>query len=274
MISMIAKPSAFTLLDDRDLSDWFATIYYEIKSVLDAQDLPFDSVTLVWKDQISNGHNLLGLYINISIDYITEFSTDKAKRLVETKGVICHEFARAFVNHQAPNVPNYVVTGIADYVRLKLGLAPSHWTREEDWTAGYCSTAKFFEYLEAINSGFITKFYNLICRENYSEEFYCRLTGTSVERLHCKYSGYSYDYITWNESDYETTCLVINKSNSTVFATAITHPAYNTDPAKAPAATLREILIESLKMLYPVKKHPKLLKLTLYIKDMEGLRVH
>lgn len=259
----IVKPSDFVLFDDTNFVGWLRRIYGEIKYILDAKDLPFHEVTLVWRDQITSGNNLLGLYINMSIDYISNTSTDKARCLAEAQGVIIHEFTKVFVNLQASGIPDYVVTGIADYVRLKLGYAPSHWSteRDENWKKGFASTAKFFQHLEVTNNKFVSKFYSLLCTEKYSDDFFKKLTGKNVEQLHCIYSGYSYDYVTWNEQEYETTCLVINKSASTVFTTIIT----------SPAMTLREILIESMKFLYPAKKYPMIFNLTLYVRDMDGV---
>ena len=56
--------------------------------------------------------------------------------------------------------PGGLIEGIADYIRLKAGLAPPHWkkgttkeTRGEKWDEGYQRTAWFLEWLEREQGG-------------------------------------------------------------------------------------------------------------------------
>lgn len=56
------------------------------------------------------------------------------------------------VQHNGHNTsPGGLIEGVADFVRLRAGLAPPHWRRRDDasrWDAGYQHTAYFLDWLE------------------------------------------------------------------------------------------------------------------------------
>ncbi|KPI43371.1 uncharacterized protein AB675_7134 [Cyphellophora attinorum] len=73
----------------------------------------------------------------------------------EALGVLTHEAVHCYQHNLSGTAPGGLIEGIADYVRLKAGLAPPHWTkghshktRGEKWDEGYAKTAWFLEWLE------------------------------------------------------------------------------------------------------------------------------
>lgn len=99
------------------------------------------------------------------------------------------------------SAPGGLIEGIADYVRLKAGLAPPHWRkggtskeRGESWDTGYQRTAWFLEWLEEeFGEGTVSRI-NDTMRERYEEKaFWNGLFGTGVARLWERYRA------TWEE---------------------------------------------------------------------------
>lgn len=101
--------------------------------------------------------------------------------------------------------PGGLIEGMADYVRLKAGLAPPHWhkggtskERGEKWDEGYQRTAWFLEWLEEeFGKGTVSKM-NATMRESYDEDkFWEGLFGTSVKSLWERYRK------TWEDEEKE-----------------------------------------------------------------------
>ncbi|PYH48452.1 basic secretory family protein [Aspergillus saccharolyticus JOP 1030-1] len=106
--------------------------------------------------------------IHLSLSYIenctTRYADDPRAEIV---GVLTHELVHCY-QHTAPpenedtgpRPPGGLIEGIADFVRLKAGLAPPHWTRPrsakeraEKWDQGYQHTAYFLAWLEEVRVG-------------------------------------------------------------------------------------------------------------------------
>lgn len=87
--------------------------------------------------------------------------------------------------------PGGLIEGIADFVRLKAGLAPPHWTREEgeDWDAGYQHTAYFLDWLEGqYGNGTVQRVNECLRRGKYVErEFWKGLFSKEVNELWREY---------------------------------------------------------------------------------------
>ncbi|KAL4615325.1 hypothetical protein ACB092_07G115500 [Castanea dentata] len=67
-------------------------------------------------------------------------------------------------------VPGGLIEGIADYVRLKAGFAPSHWMKPgqgDRWDHGYDVTALFLDYCNSLRYGFVAEL-NKKLRTGYS----------------------------------------------------------------------------------------------------------
>ncbi len=72
----------------------------------------------------------------------------------EITGVLVHELVHCFQHDGGGTCPGGLVEGVADFVRLRCGLAAAHWDARPDrspaarWDAGYERTAFFLDYLE------------------------------------------------------------------------------------------------------------------------------
>ncbi|OOQ82841.1 PBSP domain protein [Penicillium brasilianum] len=110
--------------------------------------------------------------IHLSLPYITHCknSAAKADPVHELAGVLTHELVHCYQHtsppdsvkgeKDIPNPPGGLIEGIADFVRLKAGLSPPHWTRptsssqrEKKWDAGYQHTAYFLAWIEDVWAG-------------------------------------------------------------------------------------------------------------------------
>ncbi|KAK4506015.1 hypothetical protein PRZ48_003980 [Zasmidium cellare] len=108
------------------------------------------SVTFILRDMGGVAYTT-GMYldddhkeIHISLAYF------KNKPRDEMLGVICHELVHCFQWNAEGTCNGGLIEGIADWVRLRAGLAAKHWKQEADgdWDGGYQHTGFFLEYLE------------------------------------------------------------------------------------------------------------------------------
>ena len=133
--------------------------------------------------------------IHLSLDYVQAvFSRNSTGIRHEIAGVITHEMVHCFQNNGHGNAPGGLIEGIADFVRLKAGLAPPHWdksptSRGEKWDEGYQRTAWFLEWIEEKKgNGSISRLNAKLRHESYDEKsFWHDLFGTSVETLWDQY---------------------------------------------------------------------------------------
>ncbi|KAF2747816.1 BSP-domain-containing protein [Sporormia fimetaria CBS 119925] len=86
--------------------------------------------------------------IHLNTSYIASIPSLSVKN--EIQGVVTHEVVHCFQYNGHGTAPGGLIEGIADYVRLKAGLAPAHWKRtaEGTWDQGYERTAWFLVWLE------------------------------------------------------------------------------------------------------------------------------
>ncbi|KAK4057777.1 hypothetical protein OIO90_000996 [Microbotryomycetes sp. JL221] len=107
---------------------------------------PFDGIAYTCGSDIDFLHKEL----HLSTKYLTDVDEDRVDD--EIKGVMVHELVHAFQwdgSKHGGGVPGGVIEGIADWVRLKVQLAPPHWHEGGDkWDAGYQTTAYFLAWLE------------------------------------------------------------------------------------------------------------------------------
>lgn len=116
------------------------------------------SVTLVLREldgvAYTTGLDLDGDHkeIHINLNYILKVSKGKGKDAVrhEILGVVCHELVHCFQWNARGTCPGGLIEGIADWVRLRAGLAAKHWRQEAGgkWDGGYQHTGYFLQYLE------------------------------------------------------------------------------------------------------------------------------
>ena len=91
--------------------------------------------------------------IHLSLDYVQNFATKPKEGRHEIIGVITHEMVHCYQYNGNGTAPGGLIEGIADFVRLKAGLAPPHWKGPKEelgerWDSGYQQTAYFLDWLE------------------------------------------------------------------------------------------------------------------------------
>ena len=159
---------------------------------------PTRSITLVLRSmdgladtgglEIDNDHKQM----NFSLDYIKSIDPSiPGRQALEIAGVILHEMVHAWQWDGKGTAPGGLTEGIADFVRLKAGLGPPHWTKKpgNKWDAGYQVTAYFLDWLETTQGeGSVRKINATLKDEEYDESsFWRRLFGSDVEDLWERY---------------------------------------------------------------------------------------
>ncbi|KAL0412595.1 UNVERIFIED_CONTAM: Basic secretory protease [Sesamum radiatum] len=120
--------------------------------------------------------------IHVSARYIQGYSGD-VKR--EFTGVLYHEMTHVWQWSGNGQAPGGLIEGIADFVRLKAGYAPSHWVRPgqgDRWDQGYDVTARFLDYCNGLKSGFVAEL-NKKMKSGYSNNYFVELLGKTVDQL-------------------------------------------------------------------------------------------
>lgn len=121
--------------------------------------------------------------IHLSLDYIAKVDSTRVRDEIE--GVITHELVHCL--QYTNGCPEGLVEGVADWVRLRCGLAPPHWKRDVSgkWNRGYQNTAFFLQYLEdRFGSGTVQMLNDKLRVERYEEcTFWTDLVGWPIDRL-------------------------------------------------------------------------------------------
>ncbi|XP_050262329.1 uncharacterized protein LOC126706820 [Quercus robur] len=121
--------------------------------------------------------------IHVSARYINGYSGNVK---TEITGVLYHESTHIWQwNGNGQSTPGGLIEGIADYVRLKAGYAPSHWVKPgqgDRWDQGYDVTALFLDYCNSLRNGFVAEL-NKKLRNGYSANFFVELLGKNVDQL-------------------------------------------------------------------------------------------
>ncbi|GLJ24737.1 hypothetical protein SUGI_0472890 [Cryptomeria japonica] len=126
--------------------------------------------------------------IHLSADYVGNYGGDVK---AEIRGVLYHEMTHVWQWNGQGKAPGGLIEGIADYVRLTAGLAPSHWVKPgggDKWDQGYDVTALFLQYCDSIRSGFVADI-NAKMASGWDLGFFNDLTGKSVDQLWSDYKA-------------------------------------------------------------------------------------
>nr|XP_043631018.1 uncharacterized protein LOC122602392 [Erigeron canadensis] len=126
--------------------------------------------------------------IHVSARYIQGYSRNVK---TEITGVLYHEMAHIWQWNGNGEAPGGLIEGIADYVRLKAGYAPSHWVQPgagDRWDQGYDVTARFLDYCNGLRNGFVAEL-NKKMRGGYNDSFFVDLLGKTVDQLWAEYKG-------------------------------------------------------------------------------------
>lgn len=121
--------------------------------------------------------------VHLNLNYVRPLSDPRQEIL----GVLCHEAVHCF-QWSAQGCPGGLIEGIADWVRLRAGLAAKHWKKEADgrWDQGYQHTGFFLDYLERrFGSGTVRKINAQLRSGKYDEDklFPTCCGGCKVEEL-------------------------------------------------------------------------------------------
>ncbi|CDP10877.1 unnamed protein product [Coffea canephora] len=120
--------------------------------------------------------------IHVSARYIQGYSGDVRR---EITGALYHEMTHVWQWKGNGQAPEGLIEGIADYVRLQAGYAPSHWVKPgqgDQWDQGYDVTARFLDYCNSLKNGFVAQL-NKKMGNGYSNNYFVELLGKSVDQL-------------------------------------------------------------------------------------------
>ncbi|GAB4856592.1 hypothetical protein Ancab_014508 [Ancistrocladus abbreviatus] len=126
--------------------------------------------------------------IHLSANYVAGYSGNVK---IEITGVLYHEMTHVWQWNGNGRAPGGLIEGVADYVRLKAGYAPSHWVKPgqgDRWDQGYDVTAYFLDYCNSLRNGFVAEL-NKKMRNGYSDSFFNDLLGKSVDQLWSDYKA-------------------------------------------------------------------------------------
>src|ERR1700730_12088732 len=114
--------------------------------------------------------------IHLSLENAQHFSKELNEGCHEIIGVVTHEMVHCYQYNGEGAAPGGLIEGIADFVRLKAGLAPPHLKGPkeelgEKWDSGYQQTAYFLNWLEEQHgSGTVGKINETMRTEKYDED--------------------------------------------------------------------------------------------------------
>lgn len=153
------------------------------------------SVTLILRDMPGVAHtcgtDLDPAYhkeIHLSLRHLRDVRP-AARLPAEIAGVVTHELVHCFQHDAGGTCPGGLIEGVADWVRLRCGLAPPHWKRAADegtrWDSGYERTAYFLDYLEdRYGDGTVRRLNEKLRLGKYEEKaFWTELVGCEVQQL-------------------------------------------------------------------------------------------
>lgn len=157
---------------------------------------PTSSITLILEDfsgvayTVGTSPDGNAKEIHLSQSYVAH--VDRARLATEIDGVLTHELVHCFQYNGRGNAPGGLIEGIADWVRLRCGLAPPHWKQEvkDRWDAGYQHTAYFLDYLERrFGSGTVRRINEKLRLSRYDERtFWPELFAQDVGSLFADYT--------------------------------------------------------------------------------------
>ena len=129
--------------------------------------------------------------IHFSLDYIQGIPKRSPREEThEMQGVLVHEMVHCWQWTGQGSAPGGLTEGIADYVRLKAGLSPSHWKKEAggEWDAGYQHTGYFLSWVEEkMGLGSVRRINDTLRREKYEDTMWESLFGKTVKALWAEY---------------------------------------------------------------------------------------
>ncbi|KAL3614252.1 hypothetical protein CASFOL_042326 [Castilleja foliolosa] len=120
--------------------------------------------------------------INVSASYLASYRGDDLRR--DFTGLLHHEMTHVLQSLER-NVPEGLIDGVAEYIKLKLSYNQKSFAKRGDgtrWDQGYDITARFLEYCDELKPGFVAEL-NKMMKFDYSDSYFEKLTGKSVGLL-------------------------------------------------------------------------------------------
>ncbi|GHJ90262.1 hypothetical protein NliqN6_6664 [Naganishia liquefaciens] len=161
----------------------------QIRAIL-GSDLPirYRNVTLAFSPADGLAHTQDDT-ITLSIPWIASWSTrsvDQARH--EFLGVITHELVHVVQYDGAGTAAWWWIEGVADYVRLSLGLAPTQWTKRGEGTSyrdGYGVTAHWLAWIteKKVSARLMRDVNSRLMRSEWREEWIEESTGLTAGTL-------------------------------------------------------------------------------------------
>jgi len=121
-----------------------------------------------------------GSAVMLSSEYFDHIYTQSK----ELHGVLVHELVHVWQSNGQNTLESGVIEGIADYVRLKAGLVPSHWKQIKTgkWNAGYNATGYFLDFVQnQAKIPFVQQLNETMWNQPWDPSIIEKMTGKSVE---------------------------------------------------------------------------------------------
>ncbi|KAI3448139.1 hypothetical protein Pfo_004804 [Paulownia fortunei] len=140
------------------------------------------STAFIWRTFQQNSPSDRKTLQRVSL-FIDEMGGGDVKR--EFTGILYNEMTHIWQWSGNGQAPGDLIEGIADFLRLKAGYAPSHWVspgQGDKWDQGYDVTARFLNYCNGLKNGFVAEL-NKKMRTGYSNNYFVQLLGKTVDQL-------------------------------------------------------------------------------------------
>ncbi|GAA4780006.1 hypothetical protein GCM10023231_03590 [Olivibacter ginsenosidimutans] len=127
---------------------------------------------------------------------IIRFNPEWFKKNPNDIDVVTHEVMHLVQAYPNDSGPGWITEGIADYVRFTLGVdnEGAHWKlpdfdEKQSYENAYRVTARFFYWIELhVKKGLLKKLDNAMRTKTYTDDFWKKNTGKSVDELWSAYA--------------------------------------------------------------------------------------
>ncbi|KAI4375894.1 hypothetical protein MLD38_013711 [Melastoma candidum] len=168
-----ANENTAAILGPKSVRKVYGVMKLTVESIRGRQESPVVSI-------------VTGKHIRLDSDYLETFPGDVK---FEFSGILLYDCASIWEWTGSDTAPIWLLSGIADYVRLKAGWPSATWPMRGSGTGatdGYEVTAYFLEYCSITRSGFVAEL-NSMMKESYSNNYFTKLLGKSIAELWGEY---------------------------------------------------------------------------------------
>ncbi|KAI6668636.1 hypothetical protein NL676_010803 [Syzygium grande] len=154
---------------------------YALEALSDASDFQLPRQRIFPTIATNNGSQF-----RVNADYLQAYVGDVK---AEFTGIVFHESARVWQWTGNDTAPIGLITGIADYIRLRARWPSKYWPLRGSgcrWDDGYAVTAYFLEFCSRKRRGFVSDL-NAMMENSDSDSFFAILLAQSVDELWKEY---------------------------------------------------------------------------------------